>query len=54
MDIRGGEEDTGGYMVREELKREKLRGRAGRKAWGFEKRLEEGKGGDLQGIAGKR
>jgi len=35
---------TPGYLVREELQREKLRGRAGRRAWGFEKRLEEGKG----------
>ncbi|XP_067203031.1 uncharacterized protein [Linepithema humile] len=38
---------TPGYMVREELKREKLRGRAGKRAWEFERRLEEGKGSDL-------
>jgi hypothetical protein len=38
---------TPGYMVREELQREKLRGRAGRRAWSFEKRLEEGKGSEL-------
>jgi len=34
-------------MVREELERDKLRGRAARRAWNFEKRLEEGKGGKL-------
>jgi len=35
------------YMVREELQREKIRGRARRRAWGFEKRLKEGRGGVL-------
>lgn len=34
-------------MVREELQREKLRGRMGRRAWGYERRLEEGKGNEL-------
>jgi hypothetical protein len=38
---------TPGYIVREEIKRDKLRERAGRRAWGFEKRLEEGKGNKL-------
>lgn len=38
---------TPGYMVREELQREKLRGRAGRRAWGYE-RLEEGTGERMQ------
>ncbi|KMQ91571.1 hypothetical protein RF55_8544 [Lasius niger] len=33
--------------VREELQRDKLRGRAGKKAWGFEKRLEEGRGSEI-------
>ncbi|KAL6418655.1 hypothetical protein ACFW04_011931 [Cataglyphis niger] len=37
---------TPGYMVKE-LQREKLRGRAGRRAWGFEKRLEEGRGSGI-------
>jgi len=32
-----------GYMIREELQRDKLRGRAGRRAWRFEERLAEGK-----------
>ncbi|XP_076278429.1 uncharacterized protein LOC143208167 [Lasioglossum baleicum] len=36
---------TPGYMVREELQRELLRGRAGLRAWGYEKKLAEGKGG---------
>jgi len=35
------------YMIREELQREKLRTRAGRRAWSFEKRLEEGRGSEL-------
>ncbi|XP_071572942.1 uncharacterized protein [Temnothorax nylanderi] len=35
------------YLVREELQREKLRGRAGISAWRFEKKLEEGKGSEL-------
>jgi len=38
---------TPGYLLREEIKRYKLRERAGRRAWGFEKRLEEGKGSEL-------
>lgn len=33
---------TPGYMVREKIKRGKLKERAGRRAWGFEKRLGEG------------
>jgi len=41
---------TPGYLVREEIKREKLRERAGKRAWGFEKRLEEGKGSKLARI----
>lgn len=36
-----------GYLVREELQREKLRIRAGRKAWGWEKRMREGKGSEI-------
>ncbi|RLU19665.1 hypothetical protein DMN91_008222 [Ooceraea biroi] len=35
------------YLIREELQREKLRGRAAKRAWGFEKRLKEGRGGVL-------
>jgi len=38
---------TPGYLVREELRREKLKGRAGRRAWEFEKRLEQGMGNEL-------
>lgn len=30
------------YMIREELQREKLWERAGKRAWEFEKRLDEG------------
>ncbi|KMQ90926.1 hypothetical protein RF55_9258, partial [Lasius niger] len=38
---------TPGYMVREELQSDKLRGRAGKRAWGFEKRLEEGRRSEI-------
>lgn len=27
------------YLIKEELQRERIRSRAGRKAWGYEKRL---------------
>ncbi|XP_011883922.1 PREDICTED: golgin subfamily A member 6-like protein 22, partial [Vollenhovia emeryi] len=43
----GVEGRTPGYIVREELQREKLRGRLGKRARGFEERLKEGKGSDL-------
>lgn len=45
--VLGVERETPGYMVREEIQREKLRGRAGNRAWGFEKRLERGEGSEL-------
>ncbi|XP_025993782.2 uncharacterized protein LOC113004505 [Solenopsis invicta] len=45
--VLGVEGRTPGYLVREELQREMMRSRAARIAWGFEKRLEEGRGGDL-------
>lgn len=45
--VLGLERRTPEYMVREEIKRGKLRERAGRRAWGFEKRLEEGRGNEL-------
>lgn len=35
------------YMVREEPQREMIRGRAGARAWGFKKRIEEGKGSEI-------
>lgn len=38
---------TPNHMIREELKREKLRGRARSLAWGFEKKLERGEGSEL-------
>lgn len=37
----GVEAKTPGYLIREEIQREKLRGKAGRRAW-FERRLVEG------------
>jgi len=42
--ILGIEKETPGYLVREEMQREMMRSRAGRRAWGMERRLEEGKG----------
>lgn len=44
LGVEGG--NTVVYM-REEFQREKIRVRAGRRAWGFEKRLGEGKGSEL-------
>lgn len=41
------ERRTPRYLMREELQREKLRERAGKRAWEYEKRLEEGRGGEL-------
>lgn len=41
--IMGVEGRIPGYLLREEMQREKLCGRAGRRAWGFEERLKEGK-----------
>lgn len=43
----GVDRRTPRYLVREELQRERLGERAGRRAWGFEKRLEKGKGNEL-------
>lgn len=40
------------YMLRKELQRKKLRGKAGRRAWGYKKRLKEGRGSWL-GCAGR-
>ena len=34
-------------MVREEAQRDKLRTRAGKRAWNFEEKLKEGRGGEL-------
>lgn len=35
------------YIVREEMRKGKLRERAGRRAWRFERRLREGREGEL-------
>jgi len=45
--VLGVERRTPGYLVREEVQREKLRIRVGRRAWSFEERLLEGGGSDL-------
>lgn len=38
---------TPGYMVRKKLQRKKIREKAAKKAWEFEKRIEQGRGGEL-------
>lgn len=43
----GVEWRTPEYLVREELQRDKLWCKAGLRSWGFERRLENGKGSDL-------
>lgn len=43
----GVDRRTPGYLVKEELQRDKLRGRAGRRAWGYKRRLEEERGSEL-------
>lgn len=45
--VLGVDRSTPGYLMKEELQRKKLRERTGKRAWGFEKRMEEGKGGEL-------
>ncbi|XP_046145802.1 uncharacterized protein LOC123989168 [Osmia bicornis bicornis] len=45
--VLGVERSVPGYMVREELQRELLAGRAGMRAWGYERKLSEGEGGCL-------
>jgi len=45
--ILGVEGSTPSYMVREELQRDKLRGRGARRARAYEKRIEEGSGSEL-------
>ncbi|XP_077255453.1 uncharacterized protein LOC143893678 [Temnothorax americanus] len=45
--VLGADVRTPWYLVREKLQREKLRGRAGMRAWRFEKKLEEGGGSEL-------
>lgn len=45
--VLGVDRYTPRYMVREEMQREKLGGRAGMRAWMYEKKLEEEKEGEL-------
>ena len=45
--IMGVDWNTPGYLVREEWQRGNLRESADRRAWSFEKRLEEGKGSSI-------
>ncbi|KYN17771.1 hypothetical protein ALC57_09941, partial [Trachymyrmex cornetzi] len=52
--VLGVERGTPGYMVREELQREKLRVKAGKRAWAFEEKLKGGGGGELARLCWKR
>jgi len=45
--VLGVDSRTPGYLVREEVQREKLRSVAGKRAWKFEERLERGEGSVL-------
>lgn len=45
--VLGMDRRTREYLVREKLQKDKLREKAGRRAWGYERRLEEGKGSEL-------
>ncbi|CAD6207993.1 GSCOCG00010269001-RA-CDS, partial [Cotesia congregata] len=45
--VLGVSRSVAGYMVREELQRDRLEGKAGIRAWSFEKRVEEGGGGEI-------
>lgn len=45
--LMGVERHVPGYLLREELQRDKLRGRVGMRAWKYERKLEEGRGGEL-------
>lgn len=45
--VLGMDRRTREYLVREKLQRDKLRERAGRRAWGYERRLQGGKGSEL-------
>lgn len=43
----GVERHTPGYIVKEKLDRDKLKGRAGMRAWKYKRKLEENRGGKL-------
>lgn len=43
-----------GYMVREEVQREKLRAMAAKRAWSIERRLEMGNGSEIVETAGRK
>lgn len=45
--ILGMDNKTPEYMVREELQRDKIKGRAGTRTWGFERRMEKRKRSEL-------
>lgn len=46
LGARSGEENTR-YMIREVTQRDKLKRRAGRRSWKFEKKLEDGRGSEI-------
>lgn len=48
----GMEIRTPRYMIREELERKQMSSRAARRAYGFERRLDEERGGELEDMFG--
>ena len=38
---------TPGYMIREEVERDKMRTRAGRRAWKYDEKLRKGEGSEI-------
>ncbi|KYN50622.1 hypothetical protein ALC57_15112 [Trachymyrmex cornetzi] len=52
--VLGVDRGTPGYMVREEIQREKMRMRAGKRAWAFKERLRVGRGGELARLEMER
>ncbi|KYN21797.1 hypothetical protein ALC57_05823 [Trachymyrmex cornetzi] len=52
--VLGVERRTPGYWVREELQGEKLRAKAGKRAWAFEERLRRGVGVGWRDCVGRK
>lgn len=52
MDASGGMW-TPEYMIREEVQRDKIKSRMGKRVWSYERRLEEGRGEILAVMFGE-
>lgn len=53
MDFRDRLERMSGYMVREEMQRELLRGKAGMRTMGYKRKLKKGEGSEV-GVSAER